>query len=285
MKNKLRVFSIEEFSVYDGPGIRTTIFFKGCPLRCSWCHSPEGQSYQNIALKSPNGCLHCNRCVGICPYKQKKCIGCLKCVSVCPRNLIRSASEDYTINQLYKIVEKNFKILNINNGGITLSGGEPLMQGSLLIKFIDKIDKKTHIALQTSGYGDSELFKKIISKIDLVLFDMKIMDKEKALIYEKIDNTLIFENLEILKKSTIPFIVRVPLIPQIVDTEDNLKKIISYVKGCKNFLRVELLPYNKFAGSKYKMANMVYEPMFDESIPSNPHLELFEKENIEVRVL
>lgn len=282
---KSRIFSIEEFSVYDGPGIRTTIFFKGCPLDCNWCHSPEGKSFKNISLRSPNGCLHCNRCVDICPTKRENCIGCGKCVGVCPRNLIRMAAEDIDNKDLYATLEKNFNILNLNNGGITLSGGEPTLQHEALEELIDMCKGKVHIALQTCGYVQSDIFKRIIDKVDLVLFDMKIMDKELAKEFEGVDNTLILNNLEILKASNTPFIARVPLIPGVIDTEKNIEAIIDKLKDAKNLLLVEELPYNKYAGSKYTMANMVYKPKFDESIPSNPRLEIYEKHNMKVRVL
>lgn len=282
---KARIFSIEEFSLYDGPGIRTTIFLKGCPLNCNWCHSPEGKEFKNISLRSPNGCIHCNKCVDICSSKRQNCNACGKCVDVCPRNLIRLAAIDYEIDDIEKIISKNIDILNMNRGGITFSGGEPLFQMNALKELINRFKGKTHLALQTSGYGDSEGFKEVISNIDLVLFDMKIVDKEKALIYEGIDNTLIFKNFEILKNSNIPFIIRIPLIPNVIDTEENMIQIINKIKGSKNLIGVEVLPYNKYAGSKYKMSNQEYKPMFDESIPSNPRFELFEKENINVRSL
>ena len=281
---KIRVFSIEEFSVYDGPGIRTSVFLKGCPLNCNWCHSPEGKSYQNISLRSPNGCLHCNRCVDICPFKREKCIGCGKCIDVCPRNLIRMSAIDYEMDDIVKKLLKNGDVLNMNGGGITISGGEPLFQIDATLELVKKLKGKTNVALQTCGYGDSEKFKEIIKNLDLVLFDMKIMNKEKAKKLEGIDNSLIFKNLEILKDSNVKFIIRIPLIPGVIDTEENIKEIISYIKGSKNLLRVELLPYNKYAGSKYALAGMKFEPMYDEKVDSNPRLYLFKENGIEARV-
>ena len=282
---KIRVFSIEEFSVYDGPGIRTSVFLKGCPLNCNWCHSPEGKSYQNISLRSPNGCLHCNRCVDICPFKREKCIGCGKCIDVCPRNLIRMSASDYEMDDLVKKLLKNVDVLNMNGGGITISGGEPLFQIDATLELSKKLKGKTNVALQTCGYGDSEKFKEIVKNLDLVLFDMKIMNKEKAKKFEGIDNSLIFKNLEILKDSNVKFIIRIPLIPGVIDTEENIKEIISYIKGSKNLLRVELLPYNKYAGSKYALAGMKFEPMYDEKVDSNPRLYLFKENGIEARML
>ncbi len=282
---KIRVFSIEEFSLYDGPGIRTTVFLKGCPLNCNWCHSPEGKEYKNFSMRSPNGCLHCNRCVDICPSNRENCNACGKCIDVCPLNLIRMCSIDYEVAELTNILLKNIDILNLNEGGITFSGGEPLFQFKPLKELILNLRDKTHLTLQTCGYANKKNFKEIISLVDLVLFDMKIMDKEKAQIYEGIDNTLIFENLEILKNSNTSFIIRIPLIPGIIDTEENILEIIDKIKDSSNLICVEVLPYNKYAGSKYKLANQVYNPLFNEDIPSNARLELFEKANIKVRRL
>lgn len=282
---KIRVFSIEEFSVYDGPGIRTTIFLKGCPLNCNWCHSPEGKRFENVSLRSPNGCLHCNKCIDVCAFKRRRCIGCAKCVEVCPRDLIRMSAIDYEVEGLANKILKNFDILNLNNGGVTISGGEPLFQVDETLELVKCLKGKTHIALQTSGYGNSQKFKEIIDNIDLVLFDMKIMNKELAKKFEGIDNSLILNNLEILKSSNTKFIIRIPLIPGVIDTETNLLEIIRRIKGSKNLIRVELLPYNKYAGSKYKLAGLKFEPMYDENIDSNPHLDLFKANNIEARVL
>ena len=191
---KARIFSIEEFSIYDGPGIRTTVFFKGCPLNCNWCHSPEGKNFKNIALRSPNGCLECNRCVDVCEFKRLNCIGCEKCIDVCPRNLIRMSSVDYEVNDLVNLLSKNINILNFNGGGLTFSGGEPLSQYGPLKELVTLLKGKTHLALQTCGFAKEEQFKDIIDSMDLVLFDMKIMDKEKALKYEGVDNTIILNN-------------------------------------------------------------------------------------------
>ena len=116
------VKKIETFGLVDGPGIRTSVFFKGCPLSCNWCHSPEGREYKNISLRSPNGCLNCNKCIDVCDFKRENCIGCSKCVDVCPRNLIRMSSIDYDVNDLVNLLMKNVNILNLNNGGITFSG-------------------------------------------------------------------------------------------------------------------------------------------------------------------
>ena len=189
-----RIFSIEEFSIFDGPGIRTTVFFKGCPLRCNWCHSPESQNYQRESVRSLNGCIHCMKCFKVCPYNRTYCDGCGKCTDVCPNNLIRMSGIDYEVTELYKLLSKNFDVLNLNNGGITFSGGEPLMQGEFLYELITLLKNKTHLAIQTCGHTSPTTFKKVIDLIDLVLFDFKIMDRDMAIKYEGTDNELIFKN-------------------------------------------------------------------------------------------
>jgi pyruvate formate lyase activating enzyme len=282
---KIRVFSLEEFSVYDGPGIRTTVFFKGCPLHCNWCHSPEGQDYAIIAVRSPNGCLHCGKCVEVCPYHREKCVACGKCLEVCPRNLIRFSGQDYETEDLAKILLKNADLLLENNGGITFSGGEPLLQADALNELIHFLKGKVHLALQTSGYAPSEKFQMIAQQMDLLLFDMKIMDPVLAEKMEGKDPTPIFTNLDYVRQKSLPVIIRIPLIPGVIDTEENLQAIIDKIKDLPGLIRVELMPYNKFAGAKYPLAGKRWAPLYDESCPSKPHLELFEKAGIPARLL
>ena len=278
---KGRIFSIEEFSVYDGPGIRTTVFFKGCPLRCSWCHSPEGLSNDIEIVRSPNGCLDCRKCYAVCPTNRENCILCLSCLKVCPQNLIRLSGRDYELAELVNILLKNKDILNNNNGGITISGGEPLNQSEFVLELARSLRGKVHVALQTSGFGSAEQFAKIIKEVDLVLFDMKIISPQLALKYEGINNHVILDNLAILKNSHTPFIVRIPLIPGVVDTKENIMSIIGLINKTSNLLRVELLPYNALAGSKYKMVSRSYQPGFDVTVSSNPRLDLFKENGIE----
>lgn len=277
------VFSIEEFSIYDGPGIRTTVFLKGCPLRCMWCHSPEGQSGLPEILRSPNGCLACGACLkkGEEITGEKRLVK--ESIDVCPKNLIREAGKMYTAQALVEKILKNAKILQ-NSGGVTFSGGEPLSQPHFLTACLALLDGKLHRAIQTSGYASEEIFGRTLSLCDYVLFDLKMIDARKHRYYCGQTNDFILKNYRTLAQSGKEFITRIPLIPTVNDTVDNLSKTAELMESC-GVHRVELLPYHKLTGSKYAMTGRVYAPEFDESIPPCPHIEIFKKHNIEVNIL
>lgn len=278
------VFSIEEFSVYDGPGIRTTVFLKGCPLRCMWCHSPEGQSFQPQLVRSPNGCLHCNACIrkGMeitgKPQLTKESIG------VCPRNLIREAGEAYTSADLVNKLKKNAAILNASGGGVTFSGGEPLAQPAFLKECLAALDGQMHRAIQTSGFCRTDIFSDIIKNCDYFLFDLKLTDPQKHRYYCGQNNAVILENYRTLASSDKEFITRIPVIPTVNDTVENMTATAELMirNGAH---QLELLPYHKLTGSKYAMTGRKYAPEFDESKAPELHLDIFEKYGIEVNVL
>ena len=179
-KNMGKVFSIEEFSVFDGDGIRTTVFLKGCPLRCSWCHSPEGQSCAREYLRSPNGCLQCGKCLNATFLQTGKRELSEYSVSACPRNLVRSCGEEYTSEKLVEKLEKNLDILNGSGGGVTFSGGEPLMQADFLFECLTLLQGKTNRGLQTTGFCKQSTFEKILTQTDLVLYDLKLSNFSKV---------------------------------------------------------------------------------------------------------
>ena len=278
------VFSIEEFSVYDGPGIRTTVFLKGCPLHCMWCHSPEGQSFTPEMVRSPNGCLRCNACI----QKGLELTGKPQIVkesaAVCPRNLIRQAGDEYSVEELVLKLKKNAAILNASSGGVTFSGGEPLGQPRFLNACLIALDGVTHRAVQTCGFSSPEIFSEIMKNSDYFLFDLKLMDPQKHLYYCGQNNALILKNYRTLAASGKDFITRIPVIPTVNDTEENMKATAAFMKE-NQVTRVELLPYHKLTGSKYAMTGRQYSPEFDETIPPQLHLDIFENFGIEVNIL
>lgn len=279
-----RVFSIEEFSIYDGPGIRTTVFLKGCPLRCVWCHSPEGQSFEQEFLRSPNGCLHCGACLNV----GKESTGTPKLVkesiAACPRGLIREAGIDYTSEELIQKLSKLIPILNRNGGGITFSGGEPLAQSEFLKECLILLNGKTNRAIQTSGFCQSERFDTILEHCDYVLYDLKLMDAKKHLRYCGVENAVILQNYQILAKSGKQFVTRLPLIPTVNDTEENLRATADFLLQ-NNVSYLEILPYHALTGSKYALCDRIYAPPFDQNVKPDPHLEIFKSYNIEVNIL
>lgn len=278
------VFSIEEFATFDGPGIRTTVFLKGCPLRCEWCHNPEGQSVKNQIMKSQNGCTKCGTCI-----KEAKSIGkdieyTQRSIEVCPNRLLRYVAEEYTPEELVKQLCKNVQILNASGGGVTFSGGEPLLQHEFLYECLKLLRGKTSRALQSSGYCKPEIFQKILTETDYVLYDIKLVDNEEHVKYTGVSNENILENLKTLAKSGKDFVIRTPLIPTVTDTEDNLRRIAKLLEE-NQIYNIELLPYNKVAGGKYATVGMNYHPSFDESLEPQPHKEIFEAKSIKAKMM
>ena len=247
------VFDIKEFSVHDGPGGRVTVFMKGCPLRCLWCHNPEGLEKQPQLMYKENMCTHCGKCFEPCNHTECKPYG--RCLNVCLNNCLEVAGKEYSVDELYQklILYKDF--LKSVNGGITFSGGEPLMQSDFVLELATKLKQQNiHLAIQTSGFAPQDAFKKVIDKMDYVMMDIKLVDRELHKKYTGVYNDVILKNFEYLKSSGKEYIVRVPLIPDITDTSENLSRIADLTKDSD----VELLRYNKLAGAKYKSLGMEY---------------------------
>ncbi len=278
------VFSIEEFSTFDGPGIRTTVFLKGCPLNCSWCHNPEGQSFEPQIVRSPNGCLGCGKCLDKGEEITGKYILVKESIAVCPRNLVRECGKIYTPEELCVKLLKNADILTDSGGGITFSGGEPLASPDFLLECLKLLSGRIHRAVQTSGFCNTDIFKEIAENTDLFLFDQKIFDRDTHKKYTKQDNINIKKNLEHLVKTGKDFIIRIPLIPTVTDTEKNITEICTFLQSL-NIKYAELLPYNKMAGGKYPLAGKIYEPDFDINIEPQAHIDIFEKFGIKTKIL
>ncbi|AYO31331.1 glycyl-radical enzyme activating protein [Biomaibacter acetigenes] len=276
------IFDIEEFAVHDGPGIRKTVFFKGCPLKCNWCHNPEGMSFKKELMVSKGSCIHCGRCIDIC--KHEKCIACGACINVCPLHIRKICGIEYEAKDLARELLKGKEILEKSNGGITISGGEPLAQPEFLLELIKEL-KPIHVAIETSGYAPEEVFKKVADVVDLVLMDIKSTDPKIHKEVTGVDNTLILKNLNYLCSTSKKFYIRIPLIPGITDTKENMEKIAALLKDAKSLERVELLPYNKMAGAKYSMLGKEYKPIFDVEQKPRVYLNPFKKYSIRSVVL
>ncbi|HEX7976068.1 MAG TPA: radical SAM protein [Anaerolineales bacterium] len=245
------VFDIKEFAVHDGPGIRTTVFLKGCPLACMWCHNPESQAPQPQEMHSQAG--------------------------------ERLAGVEYTPQSLADLLNRQGPILRSNEGGVTFSGGEPLLQARFVAQVIDRLDR-LHVVLDTSGYGPPAEFRRLLERTDLVYFDLKLIDPQAHRRYTRCDNRPILRNLQILSDSDVPFVIRVPLVPGVTDTDENLAAIAGKARGLPGLLRVDLLPYNRAAGSKYEAAGMEFRPDYDENRPVNINQAVFRQAGVEVRV-
>ena len=276
------VFSIEEFSVYDGPGIRTTVFLKGCPMHCEWCHNPEGQSVEPEIIRSPNGCISCGNCIQNSYTENGRIFFKEESISRCPKNLLRVCAEQIEAKDLCKNILVNKALLT--DGGVTFSGCEPLYQDKFLEESLNLLKGKLHTAVQTSGFADKEVFESILKLADYFLFDLKLADEGKHIKYTGASNRKILENYRLLAKSGADFVTRIPLIPGVTDTEENITKIAELMKQ-NDVKYCELLSYNKMAGSKYKMLMREYKPSFDENKTVNCREEIFCKYGITVKVM
>lgn len=246
------IFDIKEFSIHDGPGGRFTVFLKGCPLRCVWCHNPEGLTQKVQLMHKKTMCTDCQRCKIPCTHPECKGFG--RCIHSCINGCLSVSGKEISSDELADILLKNEDFFKMTDGGVTVSGGEPLMQKDFVCELANKIPN-IHKALQTSGYGDFETYKNVVEKFDFIMQDIKIADRELHKKYTGVYNDNILKNIEYLKKSKKEFVFRVPLIPDITDTEENLKEISQITED----FPVELLPYNSMAGAKYDMLDMDYK--------------------------
>ena len=276
------VFDIKEFSVFDGPGIRQTIFLKGCPLRCNWCHNPEGLSAEPQIMVSTAACTGCGKCRDICP--NENCCACGQCVAVCPQNVRRVAGERMTSADLARLILKDAAYYRNCGGGVTFSGGEPLLQSGFLLEVLAQLSD-VHCAVETSGYADAETFDAIIGQMDYVMMDLKLMDDKKHRQYTGVSNERILRNARSLLESGKPCSLRIPLIPGVNDTLENLEATAAFIAGCGGHAKVELLPYHKTAGAKYEMIGAAYQPLFDTEGKVNPREDIFRQYGLECEVL
>jgi len=267
------IFDIQRFAIYDGPGIRTLVFLKGCPLRCWWCQNPEGLSRKPQLAYYEQLCQHCHLCAEICPtgaikittedihiIDRRKCNLCGKCYSVCPTGALKLIGREITVDELIKEIKRDAMFYDSSGGGVTFSGGEPLYQPDFLLQCLKECQEYgIHTALETSGYADKTTFRKISNFVDLFLFDIKIINEEKHKYYTGVSNKPILENLKFLVKSGRgeDVIIRFPIIPTITDTEENLRDIISLLSSLKTLERVHLLPFHDVS-EKYRYLDLPY---------------------------
>ncbi len=246
------VFDIKEFTVHDGPGPRITVFLKGCPLRCRWCHNPEGLLSQPQLMYRKNLCTLCGACQQKCTHPECADFG--RCLHVCPNGCLTVSGETVDADTLAQKLLQSAQMLGQMGGGITVSGGEPLLQPDFVCELAQKLGG-VHKAIQTSGYAPPEVYKRVVEKFDYVLQDIKLADPLEHRKYTGVTNKRILENIRWLKQCGKPFVFRVPLIPGITNTAENLLAISQITED----FPVELMPYNALAGAKYPMVDMTYQ--------------------------
>ena len=267
---KATIFDIKEFSVRDGEGIRTTVFFKGCPLRCIWCHNPEGLSPNVELYELRDGCASCNLCRVPCNHSDCKSLG--RCLHICPKNLLRPVGKEYGVEELSQklLVQKPF--FDAMGGGITLSGGEPLLQADFCVSLLQELKGKLHTTIETSGYASEKDFWRVISLCDFVIMDLKLMDDAEHKKYTGVSNAQILANAKQLMESDIPHLFRTPLIPGITDTRENLMAISEFIGND----RIELLPYNELAPAKYAAVHRTYTDKIDVANKNEIDISIFQ---------
>ncbi len=239
------IFDLKEFALNDGKGIRTTVFFKGCPLRCQWCHNPEGLSPHRELYLRRNGCTGCGLCRKPCTHPD--CRGLGRCLHVCPQNLVRAVGETWDVERLAARLLRDADIYRRTNGGVTFSGGEPLLQWRFACALADRLRGAVHRTLETCGYASGEAFAALAERCDFIYMDLKLMDGAAHKKYTGVDNDVILRNARWLRKSGIPHAFRTPCVPGVTDTRENLDAIAAFVGGDA----WEFLPYNTLAPAKY----------------------------------
>lgn len=264
-------FNIQKFSIHDGPGIRTTVFFKGCPLRCEWCSNPESQIKNVQILHDQSKCSYCLSCVAACPngaithednkiiINEDKCVGCLTCVNSCPNRALSYEGDYQTIEEIVDICMQDIDFYEESGGGVTISGGEGMSQPDFLKKLIAELKKNSvHVAIETTGYVKKGTFEELAKELDLLLFDVKHYDREKHYNGTKVYNDLIVENLKWAIDNGIEVLPRIPVIPDFnnsLEDAEGLAKLLVEA-GAK---KVQLLPFHQFGEKKYELLNRNYK--------------------------
>lgn len=253
---KITVFDIQRNSYVDGPGIRTTVFFKGCNLRCEWCHNPEGQSFEQEMLFYKDKCIGCGKCVEKCPTggisDKAKCAFCGKCELYCPNDARRICGKEYDIDELMTELCKDRAFYEKSGGGITCSGGECMLQTDALSELLSACkDQDLNTAVDTAGNVPWSSFEKVLPFADMFLYDIKAITPQLHKKYTGVGNELILDNLKRLFKAQKRIWIRVPVIGGVNDTSEEIKKIADFLRPYSPE-KVELLPYHSMGEGKFK---------------------------------
>ena len=286
----------QNFSVNDGNGIRTIIFFAGCPLRCQWCSNPENFTDINKVAHYEKICIKCGRCAQVCPYGvginlnnplgRQQCKSCGLCVKACPRNSRKNLIYKYNSEQILEIIEKQKIFYRYSGGGVTFSGGEATLQADMLRELVSKLyDKAIDLAIETSGYFNFDDMKDILEKIDLIFIDIKHMDDYKHRLHTGIGNEKILKNVARLNELKASVVVRIPVIGGVNADIENIRKTAQFVRANIAAPKLELLPYHSFGDSKYEALGLE-KPSRRYKTPSSEYLrklyKIVENEGVEV---
>jgi pyruvate formate lyase activating enzyme len=257
------VLRLERFAIHDGPGIRTTVFLKGCPLRCAWCHSPESQDRAPEFMPLAERCVRCGACTEACPHHAvqpaaeaaalapPECTTCGRCAGACPSGARELVGYRSTVPDLLALIERDRIFYDESGGGVTFSGGEPLMQPEFVLEAVEACrDNGIHVAVDTCGLADTEALLEVARATNLFLFDLKIMDEDRHRAYTGASNTRILQNLERLAGVHRDIVVRFPLVPGVTDDDENVQAIGAFLASLP-LTRIDVLPYHRAGLSKY----------------------------------
>ncbi len=287
-ETKGMIFDIQSFSVHDGPGCRTTVFMSGCPLKCEWCANPESWDIKPHIMFSASACRHkkgCRICKNACPHgelvfdkdnilklNEEICKECttFECTKACYYDALKLCAKEYSVEEIIKILKRDSHSWG-KNGGVTFSGGEPFFQSQFLINILKECKRNYfHTAIETSAYIDSDIFLDIMKYIDFAFIDIKHMNREKHKEKTGAYNDLILKNIKGLENSNWNkrIILRMPVIPNFNDNEENIKDIICFMKK-NNLVEINILPFHKLGESKWRQLGMTYKYKEEENIKRN----------------
>lgn len=280
------IINIQKYSIHDGDGIRTTVFFKGCPLSCLWCHNPESQSYGKELMFSKEKCQGCLSCENICSQKavsvidgkavtdRENCTLCQGCIDFCVNNAREIVGKQYTVNELFKELFKDSMFYEESGGGVTLSGGEVMSQD---IEYVVSLLKKLKLrgintAVDTCGYAPYENFRKVLPFTDMFLYDVKLIDEALHEKYTGKSNKLILENLKRLSDDGAVINIRIPIVEGVNADDAAINDIVCFLKDNIKVYRVNLLPYHNTGSHKYEKLDQKYS-LSSLKAPSKEHME------------
>jgi pyruvate formate lyase activating enzyme len=294
------IFDIQRFSIHDGPGIRTTVFLKGCKLQCSWCHNPESiEAYPEIQMVTFR-CIGCGKCVDVCPFNARKkingkivysrelCQRCGKCTDVCYAGATVWVGKIMTVKSIIDEVERDHVFYNRSGGGVTFSGGEPMLQKNFLKKLLEECKMRDiHTAVDTSGFIPWQSFKEMIDLVDLYLYDIKLIDEEKHRKFTGVSNNIILKNLYNLVNNHANIIIRIPVVRGVNDSIEEMEKIAMFIKNLNGVECTELLNFHQLGSGKYKSLGKEYlaediKPLSREEMKKLG--ELFSKQTLNVKL-
>ncbi|MDX2416170.1 MAG: glycyl-radical enzyme activating protein [Xanthomonadales bacterium] len=273
-KHGALVFDVKRYAINDGPGIRVTIFLKGCPLACRWCHNPEGISPIVQKMYTRNKCIGCGECVSICPIEACEltpdgivtdnsiCLRCGQCAEVCPALATEMSGRYETVAEVLKVIENERPFFDQSDGGVTFSGGEPLLYPEFLTEILDACGRlQIHRTIDTSGLTSKRTLLDIAKRTDLFLYDLKLMDSEKHKQWTGVGNRRILQNLETLSKTGADIQIRIPLIKGVNSDEQNIEATAVFVAALSGPRKaIKLLPYHNLAGGKSTKLGQDYDP-------------------------